>query len=786
VGTLDRYLIRQTIPPFLLALGIFTFMLAVQTTLEYARDLLAKGVGVVTMFKLLSLLLPSAISLAIPMAFLTGLLMALGRMSGDRESVAWLACGVSPLRLLRPILVLGVLVAGLDMYVLAKLTPDANQAWRDITFRLLEEHSSSEIRPRVFYEQFTNKVLYVRERLPGGRWEGVFLADTADPDHPSIVLAGAGGLVVDREQRLVRIVLEDAAQYRPQGPESSVYGLSSFGDASIAITAEEVFGSGSTLRGIREMTPAQLRAQIAEHRKNGISPHSEVMHLHQMASFPVACLVFAVVGLALGLNTRKEGRLAGLTLGLAVILFYYALFGLSEAWVKGIARDGGHADVAAAWARWIPNIGLGVLAAFALWRQTRPSGLTLALPAWLTGSRRRANNLTVAGPTAGPGAPVVVVRLPALGVPMPRLLDRYVGWRYLQIGSLAFLGLLALYYVGTFVDLADKLFKGQATTQAFASYLAHSTPEFVSFVLPVATLIAVLATIGGFTRTGELVVMRACGVSLYRAALPFFVFALAGSAVLFVLEDRVIAESKRTASSLRDQIRRGQEAPPPILSVNLTSQNWLVGDDGRFYHYTQFEPAVRANANRPTLHRLSVFEPDARGTRLRSHLFAARARFEDPGWHLEQGWIQRFETDPPTREDFAAQPAALARVEDFRRAQVDPSGMTLGESLQYIRKLAAGGYNVTDQLVNVHRRAAFPFVTIVMTLLAIPFGITIGRKGTLYGIGLAAILAGLYFLLMTFFVAVGAAGLLPAWLAAWAANIIFAAGAVFLMFSVRT
>jgi lipopolysaccharide export LptBFGC system permease protein LptF len=73
-----------------------------------------------------------------------------------------------------------------------------------------------------------------------------------------------------------------------------------------------------------------------------------------------------------------------------------------------------------------------------------------------------------------------------------------------------------------------------------------------------------------------------------------------------------------------------------------------------------------------------------------------------------------------------------------------------------------------------------------MTLLGVPFGVTTGRRGALYGIGLALVLAVGYWLLLTIFVAMGAAAVLPPPLAAWAANILFVAGAVYLMLTVRT
>ena len=94
--------------------------------------------------------------------------------------------------------------------------------------------------------------------------------------------------------------------------------------------------------------------------------------------------------------------------------------------------------------------------------------------------------------------------------------------------------------------------------------------------------------------------------------------------------------------------------------------------------------------------------------------------------------------------------------------------------------------NVAEQEVQLHRKLAFPAVTLVLTLLAIPFGVTTGKKGALYGIGLAIVLAGAYFLLTTLFMAAGAAGVLPAPLAAWSVNLLFAIGALYLVFTVRT
>src|SRR5262249_2277491 len=157
----------------------------------------------------------------------------------------------------------------------------------------------------------------------------------------------------------------------------------------------------------------------------------------------------------------------------------------------------------------------------------------------------------------------------------PRILDRYVGNYFLRTGALAFLGLLALYYIGAFVDLADKI-KRPGDGEIFLNFLINSTPQFLIFVIPVATLIAALGAIAGLTRSGELVVMRACGVSLYRASAPLFVFALVLSGVLLTVEERVLGEANKTASVLRDQFR-DEHKDQPMLGVGFQNHRWLVG-----------------------------------------------------------------------------------------------------------------------------------------------------------------------------------------------------------------
>src|SRR6478609_1856627 len=126
---LDRYLVRQIVPPLLLALIGLTFVLMMPPIMQNAAMLIEKGVSWTTIARVLLTLVPQALGVTIPMALLYGILFGLGRLSADREFVALQACGVSVFRVFRPIALLAVLACSATAYNMIVALPDANQTF---------------------------------------------------------------------------------------------------------------------------------------------------------------------------------------------------------------------------------------------------------------------------------------------------------------------------------------------------------------------------------------------------------------------------------------------------------------------------------------------------------------------------------------------------------------------------------------------------------------------------------------------------------------------------------
>jgi LPS export ABC transporter permease LptG/LPS export ABC transporter permease LptF len=782
---LDRYLVREIVVPFCLWLLLLTFVLMMPPIMQYAEQLIAKGVSWPIIVRVLLTLVPQALGITIPMALLLGVLIGLGRLSADREFVVLQACGVSLFRVLRPIIVLAVAAWAATSYVMIVALPSANQTFREITFNAVASKAESDIKPRVFFTQFPNRVLFVREVEPGGGWRDVFLADDTHQGQRDVYFAGRGTLLVDRVKKIVELALDRGTRYTTFADRPEAHDISSFERLVLNMDAETVFPRTQLMKGSNEMTVSELRDKIAENRKARLPSGLEYYTIQQKFAIPVACLVLALIGVGLGVSNRRDGKLAGFVVGIGVIFLYYVLLWMSRAGAIGGRIDPG-------FAAWIANIVLGIAGiGLTVWRAgagDRP--IRLSVPAFWRGRAPAPRPTQGAVSRNRPDRVVLVIRVPHIDLPRPTLLDRYVSRQYLRVFGLAFVSLVGLFYISTFIDLADKLFRGTATTGMLLRYFYWETPQYVYYIIPLSGLVATLMTIGLLTRNSELIIMRACGISLYRSTAPMLLFATVCSVVLFEMQEHVLAFSNREAQRLNASIRGW-----PVQTFDTLDRRWVAGGNGAIYHYQFFNPAVNQFSG------LSVFLVDDGEWRLTSLTYAKSvtlAHDQRPDgaqstWLAREGWSREFSHAAGQAADttvkyqpFAQRPLPLEPPKFFNTPEPDADRMTYAELERYVTELQTSGYYVINYLVQLHRKVAFPFVTLVMTLLAVPFAVTTGRRGALYGIGIGIVMAIVYWIMMSVFGALGAGGAMSPLLAAWAPNILFGSTAAVMLFSVRT
>jgi len=667
--------------------------------------------------------------------------------------------------------------------------PDANQTFRQITYDVISQQVENDVRPQVFYTNFPNLVLYTRDVVPGGGgWKDVLVADTRKPT-TDLYMARRGRLILDRVRQTVDLVLEDGTRYSTRGTDGKQVETYRFPQQlTVTLDPKSVFQRFELIRGMNELTIPQLWDQAADKQKNGLPAHQEMEAIQQRFSFPAACLVFAIIGVALGLTVARDGKLAGFVVGIAVIFAYYIFLYLAQSVTKGYysgPTGGAQPLIIAQLSRWTPNMVLlpfGILAL--IWRARWAEGrlpfrslvkLTEYLSGWI--NRRR----DAAGAAAG-NAParrgerriVIVIRVPHLSWLAPNILDRYISAIYLRAAGISFMALLGIFYISTFIDKSDRLFKGQTTGGTVLQLLGYMTPQFVYYVIPLAALLSVLVTFGLLSRSSELSVMKACGISLYRIAAPLLILSLAWSGILFALEQRILARANEQVERIDSQIRNRA----PRTSSPLT-RTWLIGRDGDIYHYTQYDPQARALQN------LAIYRPAKTGWQLESQQFSPRAIFTGSEWIGTNGWQQDF-GGRGRWTAFPQRTLALETPDYFETQQPIAEMMTVPELKRFIEEQAASGINVVPLTIELQKKLAFPLVTVVMTLLAIPFGMTTGKRGTLYGIGIGIVMALSYWIVGNAFAAIGKAGMLDPIMAGWAPNVLAAGCAAYLLLTART
>jgi LPS export ABC transporter permease LptG/LPS export ABC transporter permease LptF len=760
---IDRYVIRQVLMPFCMGLMVFTFLLIIPNLLRYGEQFVARGVSVPVIGRLMWTLIPQAIALSIPMSLLLGLLVAFGRLSADREFVALQACGVSLLRLLRPLILLAVVTFTWTAYVMIISLPAANQTFRDITFRVLSEAAEGEVKPRVFFDRFPDVELYVRDVPQAGGWDGVFMADTRPNQPATIHVARHGRAVIDRDKQTVTLVLEDATDHSVDA--SGKYAIGRSARLLLTIDPSRLFPSSGPLKGDNERTIPELQARILELRSQGQSPHGPIFALNDKFAIPAACFVFALIGLALGATNSRDGVFGSFVLGVGVVIAHYLImYG-----AKSLAR-GGHFP--AALASWLPDIVLGAVG--------------IALFVWRDRVADRPIRFTVPARLRRPRKPAAVASTHrSRGTSLVRILDRYVAGTYLRTFVLSCVSLLALFQISLFIDRSAAVFKGDVTWRVLAEHMWYMTPQYTYYVIPLSVLLAALVTVSLLTKSSELIVMKACGISLYRVAVPMLVSAIVAGGALFALDSTVLGEANHQAE-YRAHLMRGGTPD----SFEIASRHWAIGANRVLYHYDAFNPRTKQ------LTGLDVYEFSPDMSRLTRRTHVERADFmplpgdgEDEGntWRAINGWTGEFTAnDQVTLMPFADSRQRFETPSYFGTEQPEPDYMTYAELRRHTEQLRSAGFNVLKEQVALARKVSFPFVTLIMTLIAVPFAVTTGRSGAMAGVAIGIALAITYWTATSVFGALGAGGLVPPLLAAWAPNMIFGAGAIYLLLTVRT
>ncbi|MBL9209863.1 MAG: LptF/LptG family permease [Opitutaceae bacterium] len=341
MNLLDRHIFTSVLFTCAAAVGLFAFVVLLPNIVrELLGPLLAGQFGFDTFARLVGLLLPFAVSYALPMGVLTGVLLTLGRMSADSEITAMRSAGISVARLARPVFVLGAVCATAAFYVNFESMPWARQQYYREFAAAVRANPLRIIVPKTFIRDFSGTVLYVGER-EGPILRDIWIWELDDQQRVKrLVRAEAGRLDYDEPTNsliptLVRARVEERNQENPEDFTKSPKAASVDRAEGVRISLDRYFGRNLERMKDDWLTYPALRERQAKLDATTPAPDKAVEHardkmklsliLHDRLTLAFAVFSFALIGVPLGIKVSRRETSANLGIALGLVLTFYFL-----------------------------------------------------------------------------------------------------------------------------------------------------------------------------------------------------------------------------------------------------------------------------------------------------------------------------------------------------------------------------------------------------------------------------------------------------------------------------
>jgi lipopolysaccharide export system permease protein len=326
--TLYRYLMKELFPSFLLGVVGFTFILLTGRILQLTELFVNKGIPLGFILKLLYFLLPSFLVLTIPMATLLSVLLTFNRLSGDNEITALKASGVSLYQMTPPVLLLALSTTLATTFLSLYSLPRANQASRSLLYEMASSRAHAGVRERVFNDEFEGLVLYVERVTPRTfQWENVFISDSRNAAETHTIIARQGMVLSDPHLFIVTLRLKNGAIHK-LGDQPNAYEKIDFNTYDLRLDLKTgLKEQKSAEKHPADMSLSELTGAVQALRSKKADFKPQMIKIHEKFSIPFACLVFGIIGIPLGLQSRtsRAGKSIGFAWSIGVLLIYYLL-----------------------------------------------------------------------------------------------------------------------------------------------------------------------------------------------------------------------------------------------------------------------------------------------------------------------------------------------------------------------------------------------------------------------------------------------------------------------------
>src|SRR5271163_3038856 len=350
---LTRYILREVSSHAVLGGVLFTFVLFMRDLSKILELVVRNSAGLSDVIRIILYTLPNAFTVTIPMAILVGILLGLSRLAADSEITAMRASGMGALEFVRVVSIVSTVGLALGLVNSIVLAPRAASSLLALQDSLKSSQASFEVQPRVFYEDFRNYVLYVQDVRPAegtALWQHVFLADLSQPGSPQITTAQDAVVVsqpaepdtngvASGEAPSIHLHMMNGTQHQLAAADPNQYDVSTFRTTDIPIATGVQDDTTHVSRMDTPLHALGLREVYRLSQLPGKGAADQTARPYQIElntrfSYPFACLVLMLVGVPLGLTSKRGGRSSSFVLTIFLVVAYYLISSVGVGFAK--------------------------------------------------------------------------------------------------------------------------------------------------------------------------------------------------------------------------------------------------------------------------------------------------------------------------------------------------------------------------------------------------------------------------------------------------------------------
>ncbi len=381
MNLLDRYIVREHIAPFIMSISMIMLIFILNLLFRMLRRIVGQGLPLNVIGEFFFLNLAWILTLAVPMAVLMACLIAYGRMAGDMEIVALKASGVSVIRLMRPMLFVGIIIGLFTFYFMDQVLPDFNYRNKLLTISIRRKKPNIAVKEGIFTKELSKQTILVREinNVSGMQYQ-VKIFDDTNPAQPATVVADSAMLTYIDTLGMYQYHLYSGEIHQMKTEEPEAYETLEFVESIFRINSPEqmLHLRERGYRGDRELGLEGLSRRIEElrNRPNADQLVKQInryrVEYHKKYAIPAATVVFVLIGAPLGIKLRKGGAGSSVVLAVTFFLVYWIfLIGGEDLADRNVVHP--------AVAMWAPNVLLGLLGVWLIRMEIR-SHRSIRLP----------------------------------------------------------------------------------------------------------------------------------------------------------------------------------------------------------------------------------------------------------------------------------------------------------------------------------------------------------------------------------------------------------------------